>query len=519
MNENRLLVLPAGKLIERAGRAHRYQIRCLILFSFQWAVASMIFNGYDYLFQTPPIICSNRETKAFICTEAQACSKQYHYEFDPKGAQTLVSQFHLICEKDYLVELSQIAFFLGAFFGSYYYSEIQNRKGRLWTMTQTTSLIGFLFMGSVLSFWIYINLGIIFMANFALFALLSTTIVYFSEITSDNMRVTAPGVFLMSWAGGSIIMSSIISHNPNWKILSFVCMGLPMFCLAFFYRFMKDSPRFLVIQEKYDEAKASINNIAKINQRKLPEYGFENEYNHILYGKTYDLEIETEAEQNKKKTKTFLTLFQYKSLTRISVILILYRTMLTIANHGNPLALNTFGPNLSKSLLTDGVIELFGYGLANYYSLKLRRRDIFKLVFQLMAGVYAALFVVGVKPTEVDVDKSPGIVVAIVVVGRWTVCVGFACLYVYICEVIPTTVRHFSFGINTSLSYFALFIFSRIDDQIKVGHNSILLFIGILFFILSRLSEELEETFRQSIYDEIREEDDFYLMNLELYHM
>mmetsp|Transcript_35597 Transcript_35597/g.32069 ORF Transcript_35597/g.32069 Transcript_35597/m.32069 type:complete len:189 (-) Transcript_35597:616-1182(-) len=188
------------------------------------------------------------------------------------------------------------------------------------------------------------------MVNFAMFALLTTTIVYFSEITDLYFRSLGPNFFLIFWSLGQITLSIVMKFITSWKFLTIGMMGVPMFICAFFYKFMRDSPRLLVVQEKYLEAKDAIRNLAKINKRTVPLFNFEGESKLNLFGNFagYEIGKRTINEVRKQnKVKTIATLFAYKSIRYSAYILLLFRIVMTIANHGSVLALNTFNDNVS----------------------------------------------------------------------------------------------------------------------------------------------------------------------------
>jgi len=142
---------------------------------------------------------------------------------------------------------------------------------------QPSSLAGLALMVSSLSFNIWLSLGFLFLANFGLFAYLNNSVIYFCEISSENLRLLGPNFFLIMWSFGRIVFSIVGSFQLSWKSTSFWVMGLPFFITCLFYRFMKGSPRFDVVNNRFEDAKASIRNMAKINNRPLPEFAFEYE--------------------------------------------------------------------------------------------------------------------------------------------------------------------------------------------------------------------------------------------------
>lgn len=130
---------------------------------------------------------------------------------------------------------------------------------------------------SAFSFNIWLSLGFLFLSNFGLFAYLNNSIIYFCEISSENLRLIGPNLFLLFWSFGRIVFSILIEYNLSWKSVLIWVTGVPLFITCLFFRFMKGSPRFEVVNHRFDEAKNAIRNMAKINNRGLPEFGFEYE--------------------------------------------------------------------------------------------------------------------------------------------------------------------------------------------------------------------------------------------------
>lgn len=73
-----------------------------------------------------------------------------------------------------------------------------------------------------------------------------------------------------------------------------------------------------------------------------------------------------------------MTLFKYDSLKSSAWVLLLLRVIITIANHGNVLALNKFHDTRADNLLIDGIVEVFGYLFSCYVVLNVHRKNVFK---------------------------------------------------------------------------------------------------------------------------------------------
>ena len=448
--------LSLEKAIIKAGNAHTYQKRLILLFGVQWMLCSMVFCVNNYLFQHPIDLCSNKNTEPFVCTDEQACSGEYEYGFSEQSPASLTTEFSLICGQASYQDLGESAIFLGAIIGSLYYADIQTRKGRLFALYQTMSLAGFALMASVLSFNIIFNIVALFLVNFGTFAFMNTSLPFFMEISSENLRLFGPNIFFMFWALGQIMMSIVLSITTSWRLISFGVLGVPFFITAFFFQFVKDSPRYLVHLKRFGDAKVSIQNMAKINERPLPDYKLAEEHLDIMstYSPGHEQSL-LDEDKTKSKPRTIFTLFKYPSLKKPCWCLCAIYVLLSIPHQGNLIALTHFSNDGPQSLMTCGIIELFSYIISAYCCLNFRRKMILKTTFVCIGSVYILFLTTGQIASEIDIHHSDGFSILLLLIGRISTSVGFATLNIYITEVIPTSVRHFAYALYTAVTSFA----------------------------------------------------------------
>mmetsp|Transcript_7018 Transcript_7018/g.6255 ORF Transcript_7018/g.6255 Transcript_7018/m.6255 type:complete len:91 (+) Transcript_7018:1033-1305(+) len=90
-----------------------------------------------------------------------------------------------------------------------------------------------------------------------------------------------------------------------------------------------------------------------------------------------------------------MTLFKYNSLKMAAWVLLSFRILVTIVNHGNVLALNKFHDTTTESLMIDGVVEAFGYFFSCYAVLNFHRKNVLKTSFGVIGTVYILLSLAG----------------------------------------------------------------------------------------------------------------------------
>ncbi|GMH36295.1 hypothetical protein BSKO_04163 [Bryopsis sp. KO-2023] len=94
----------------------------------------------------------------------------------------------------------------------------------------------------------------------------------FSEFTPTKQRSTKLLLFQMFWSVGAIIEAGIAWYfmpNYGWRGLV-LASSMPFVVLSCLYPWVPESPRFLALQGKLEEATEVLQSIAKVNKTELP---------------------------------------------------------------------------------------------------------------------------------------------------------------------------------------------------------------------------------------------------------
>jgi MFS transporter, OCT family, solute carrier family 22 (organic cation transporter), member 4/5 len=508
------IAYPIQDLIQKAGNGAKYPLRILLLFAVQWMICSMIFNGRPFLFDPPQTICTDKAntTFAFACTIEQACSGNYTYTYNESSIHSLVYSFDLLCDYDYWSELSSSAMFLGGFLGSYYYAEMQEKNGRLVSITQSLWVTCISILVSVVSPNIYLNILALMAVSFGMFAYLNNSIIYFIEISSDNLRILGPNFFLLCWAGGEMVLSILHVFIQSWRLITLIIMGIPLILSVILGNFMTDSPRFLVSQEKFDQAREALSYIAKYNERELPEYRFQNEDKG--FGGLSSTFLSKKSVE-KTPTRNFMTLFKYDSLKATSWALLFVRVALSIANQGSLLSINSFHGHTNATVFTSGLVQLFGYLVAAFTNLTFRRKPALKATYIIIGVIYLCFYLLGIRVHEIDIDEAHGFIIFLLIVGRIAVCVGYSTMLIYITEVMPTTLRHHAHGLFACAAYFSMIFIDNLVNTMRRNEMYPQFWLGLIFIALWQVMTYIPETQGHALYEQIKEEDSS-LMNDEM---
>lgn len=71
---------------------------------------------------------------------------------------------------------------------------------------------------------------------------------------------------------GKVLIALLSSYFFEWKIIQIVFMTFPLIYLYFKQYIWFESPRYLQVKKRFDEASDSLKEIAKINERPIENF-------------------------------------------------------------------------------------------------------------------------------------------------------------------------------------------------------------------------------------------------------
>lgn len=206
-------------------------------------------------------ILSIRDNSTSPCSRGWTYSTE-HYK------RTLVTDFSLVCDKEWLPRTSNTLFWVGSIFGNLFFGWMSDRYGR----RPTILLMIFLEVPLAISasfattYWTYIVLrvagGLFFPALYQLPFILAL------ELMPPGRRNIAGIVVGMLFATGMCLLSLLAYAVRDWYHLSLVT-SLPFLLLYGYYWLIPESPRWLVGRGRIAEAEKVLRDLAKKNGIRL----------------------------------------------------------------------------------------------------------------------------------------------------------------------------------------------------------------------------------------------------------
>ncbi|CAF1079935.1 unnamed protein product [Rotaria sordida] len=189
---------------------------------------------------------------------------------------TIVEDWSMVCDRVSLKSTVQIVFFVGYMVGSLVFGVLSDKLGRRPIMGVSFILM---FIGGIVCAIApqdFIGHG----TSYPLFAfgrfLLAcatrgigiTGFVMGSEIVGPKQRLFAGIVIKYFFALGELLLLAFALHIRTWQTLNAVLAVVPV-PFIFFYFILPESPRWLISEQRYDEAGSIFHHIAERNKKQF----------------------------------------------------------------------------------------------------------------------------------------------------------------------------------------------------------------------------------------------------------
>lgn len=355
------------------------------------------------------------------CTSWNYDHSTYKYSIQEK--------WDLICEKSWLPSLTQSLYYFGYLLTAFFGGQLSDKFGRkpmFYFFVAWTALFG-LICTFAPNFWLFaICRFFLGLGRASTFLILY---VFILEIVGREQRLIVGSLNKFAWGFGQMVISGLVWTFRDWFYLDLISALLFTIVLPLWW-FTPESPRWLLSQERIEEAEKIIRKASAINKIKVENF---NEKLKILSKKIAE---ENRRKQNKKAS--FLDIMKSPNLRRISLILYFVWISIVLSYYGLSFSADDIGVDMLLFFFLSSLVEIPA-GFCYIFLQRLIGRRYGQIASMTVTGVVCL--------SAIAIPKNlPSLLMAFAVISKFSLSVSFASIYLLSSEVYPTVVRNVGLG-------------------------------------------------------------------------
>ena len=260
------------RCLTEVGEFGPFQLRLQLLFSFMKLPQQMQVLLTYFAALSPSWICTDNEGRCSLNSTYQAnndsrCSLPRNaWAYSKSQSYSIVTEFNLICDDEWLVNLSTSVTFIGWAIGSVALGHIADNYGRRnvlfgsYLLMLSTSLL------SALSPSMSVFIIARFVIGIVMAGVLLTLMVMASEFVGQSYRPITNIQLMVMNAVGNILLCICAYFVQNWKILLVVCTA-PYYLALVFWLWVPESIRWLQSKNEIDDVKTILKKVSRVNKK------------------------------------------------------------------------------------------------------------------------------------------------------------------------------------------------------------------------------------------------------------
>nr|XP_020498847.1 solute carrier family 22 member 13-like [Labrus bergylta] len=373
-------------------------------------------------------------------TERVPCGHGWVYSNETIQSTT-VTEWDLVCDKAGLNSLGSTIYMSGLLVGSVVFGAMADRYGRRFVLLLSIAL------------QTVFGVAVAFAPNFPVYVILRFTVgamisgviinafVLGTEWTCTKRRMLAGVITDYAFGLGYMLLAGIAYFIRDWRKLQ-MAISAPGFLLIFYIWVLPKSARWLLANNRSEEAIALLRKAALINGRVLPPVV---QVENILDGA--------------KRSHSAVDLVRTPQMRKRAIILFYIWFVTVLVYYGLSLGVSRLGTNLYLTQFVFGLVEIPARSLVLLFLPCSRRLS--QSGFLAVGGL-ACLLMLAVP------EDHPNVLTGLAMVGKFGITASFSIIYVYTAEIFPTVLRQTGIGVSS--------MFARMGGMlapiINLLHNS-----------------------------------------------
>jgi len=505
------MALDVDSVLRRIDQFGPFQIRVLAMFLFiflpiTYQTLIMVFVAYE-----PPWMCTQQSVTCLESNLSSARSSVYStatkpielyerrcslnrsdwqfadYDLYEGPHQSIVNEFDLVCNQGYLAWLSDSMLFFGLALGSIILGFVADKYGRksvLFPSMCVVLVVTFAMAFAKSSWAVLLCRGIIGFFEAGCFL---SMFVLATELVGPEKRALSGTLVWIYFTGALLILALKAYFVRNWRILV-ILSSAPWIFVLFFWKFIPESVRWLLVNGRKDEAREILEKVAKVNKKEMP---------------TDDLHV-----PKKTDSKGVLELFKTWKMAKLSLIQIYAWLVNGMVYYGLSMSSGEFGGSIYLNFVLTSLVEIPANILVIDNCNRFGRKKT-AVGYMTAAGISAlavSLIPAGTSNTGFIAGR-----VTLGSLGKLFITTSFDTLFIFSAEIFPTVVRNSGMGVVYIASRIGAACAPFVVQMTRI--NSILPFavMGGLSFIGAIMCWALPETLGKStaeVFEDTAEKED-----------
>ncbi|XP_036364180.1 solute carrier family 22 member 4 isoform X2 [Octopus sinensis] len=391
----------------------------------QCSVYNNSFTGTRYT--TPPSNSSKLQ-----------CS--YGRKFLTEKFSSVVSEFGLVCENNWLRSTLQSVYFAGHLVGSIVFGALADRFGRrpillLANACLVVSGVTKIFIPSFIIFlilyWIQASANI---------GITVSTYALIMEFTSSELRAPVNFVFMCATAVIAIFLTGFAYAISDWRTLELTACLLPIM-VFFIWTFVPESPRWFIGRKRFREAEAILEEVIKNNIKQHEEVLgiLTDDEEETLFENSFQENIPEKTIVNKEENYTFIDLFKTWRIALITLNICFGWMVCSMLYYGVILKSVDMAGNRYLNYLLMQIVEVPSNYASYYFFIRFDHRKPISF-FMVFSGLNCIV-------SNFVTEGSFWIPLILVVLGKFGISAAFSSIYLLSAEIFPTVVRTNGLGV------------------------------------------------------------------------